>query len=139
MLKPIALALAIFAAVPAAAEPVAPDTGAVPDAVAERYLEDLLYAALCRGVLWPDDQPTRLAAGALPADTALELRVRTGLDAAALGDPALGRHLMQEAAAGGRWLAETLATGATATADHVRHECTRHLEIFAPSLQPPLS
>ena len=139
MLKPIAVAFAILATLPAAAEPPAPPPGAAPGPVAERYHEDLLYAALCRGVLWPDDQPTRLAAQTLPADTALELRVRAGLDAVAAGDPALGRQLIEEAAAGGHWLAETLAAGGTATADHVRLECTQHLEILAPSLQPPLS
>ena len=136
MLRYLAFALALVWLVPAAAQPAA---GTAVDATADQHRQDLLYAALCRGVLWPDDRPTQLAADALPADTTLELLVRTGLDAVAAGDPTLGRRLAAEAADGGRWLAETVAAGGAETADHVRAECTRHLEIFAPSLRPPMS
>ncbi len=134
MIKQMALALALTWSVPALA-----DTSATGDAAAAAPHDDLLYAALCRGILWPDDRPTLLAAETLPADTALELRVRAGLDAAAAADPTLAHAFAAEAADGTVWLDRTLADDDQTLADGVRAECRVHLEILAPTLQGPTS
>ena len=132
MFRQVALALALIWPIPALAEPL-------PAAPGEDRHDDLLYAALCQGILWPDDRPTLLAAGTLPAGTALELVVRAGLDATAAGDPALARTFAAEAAAGTDWLDRMLADGDQTVADGVRAECLVHLEILAPTLQGPAS
>ena len=129
LLTAVALLLAAAGLTPAAAE--TPEGWAL-----EENRQDLLYAALCRGVLWPDGRPTLLASEALPAAAALELTVRTGLDATAAAAPGLADILAREAADGGRWLETTEAAGDHATVELVRAECRIHLELFADSFAP---
>lgn len=123
--------VATLAVVLAAGAPAGP---AVAEVAAEKIRQDALYAALCRGIVWPDDRPTLLAADTLPAVAALELTVRAGLDALAAADPALAPALAREAADGSAWLDAALAAGATEQVAQVRGECLVHLETLAPTL-----
>ena len=70
------------------------------DATDEEARQTLMYTALCRGILWPDDTPTQLASDALVADVGLEMATRDLLASAAEQTPALAENLSAEAAAG---------------------------------------
>lgn len=94
--------------------------------------QDLLYTALCRGILWPDGRPTLLASDGPIADVALEIATRDALARAAETDPSLADDLAAEAAGGSDWRSRA-RTDDPGQLAQVQGECRIHLEgtVFA--------
>ena len=103
------------------------------DVADEEEYQSVMYTALCRGILWPDDAPTLLASDGLPADVALEMATRDLLVRAAERAPEWADDLSAEAAAGSVWRAGVRDIDPDLFR-HVGGECRIHLEaeIFGP-------
>ena len=105
-------------------------TGALAQGEAER---DLMYAALCVGIVWPNGSATQIA-GPVSATT-LDLRLRGDalMAAAERAAPVLRAGLRQEAADGANWRRQT-ALRDPALVANVEGECLLFLDSYLPPL-----
>lgn len=90
-------------------------------------MQDLMYSALCRGILWPDSQPTLLASDGEVADVGLEIATRDAIAHVAEMNPGLADDLADEAEAGSDWRFGMAASDPAALAQ-TQAECRIHLE-----------
>lgn len=105
-------------------------TGALAQGEAER---NLMYAALCVGVVWPNGSATQVA-GPVPAST-LDLRLRGDalMAAAERAAPALSAGLSREAADGAKWRRQ-MALRDPGLVANVEGECLLFLDSYLPPL-----
>ena len=83
--------------------------------------QDLEFAALCYGILWPADGGGDKIV--LANDDPYQHRVRVLIASAAQAQPSLQARLGEEAAAGAIWVRNRIRSGDAATVDHLRTEC----------------
>lgn len=105
-------------------------SGALAQSEAER---DLLYAALCVGVVWPNGSETQVAGRISPATVDLRLRGDALMAAAERAAPELSARLIRETADGADWRRQVAARdpGMVANAEA---ECVVFLDSYLPPL-----
>ena len=95
--------------------------------------QDLLYAALCVGIVWPAGSETRVAGSVDTAALDLRLRSDALMAAANRAAPALSARLAQEAADGADWRRKAVARVPGVVAS-VEAECLLFLDSYLPPL-----